>query len=158
MRQLSGQSYRRLKSATDALFSTFGGQESAALFTRVGQQSLSRYACLSKEAEDRFAPCDIIADIEVKLGTPVVTATLADLSGHMVIKRPGPMLQSGNSARDLGNLAKESGEAVSTYATAIADGKVSVAEAKKIRAELLDNIAISATLVEQMDQIIGDAE
>lgn len=158
MRQLPGGSYRHLKASTHALFDQFGGQDSASLFTRVSQQTLSKYACFGDDNSDRFAPIDIVADIELKLGNPIVTRALAGLSHHLLIKRPIALAGTGDNTRDLARLVKESGDTVSAYANAIANKVIDKKEAAEIKKEALENMAVVAAVVEQMDQIIQGAE
>ncbi|MGJ8529840.1 hypothetical protein [Maritalea sp.] len=158
MRQLPGGSYRHLKASTHALFDQFGGQDSASLFTRVSQQTLSKYACFGDDNLERFAPIDIVADIELKLGNPIVTRALAGLSDHLLIKRPIAVSTKGDNARELGVVAKECGEVVSTFAEVVADDHISLNEATRVRKEAMETMAVMAALVEHMDQIIQGAE
>jgi len=158
MRQLPGSSYRQLKAATHALLDQFGGQGSAALFTRVSQQTLSRYCGFEDDNVERFVPIDVVVDIELKLGNPIVTRALAGLSDHLLIKRPIAIATSKDNARQLGVVAKECGEVISAFAEVVADDKIEVNEAKCVRKEAMETMAVMAALVEHMDQIIQGAE
>lgn len=158
MRPMARSSYRHLKAATHALYAQFGGQDSASLFTRVSQQTLSRYSCFGDDNAERFAPIDVVADIETELGNPIVTRALAGLSDHLLIKRPVAVSTKSDNARELGVVAKECGEVVSAFAESVADDQITHEEAKRVRKEAMETMAVMAALVEHMDQIIQGVE
>ncbi len=133
-RTFPGSVHRTLKTSFRRLVDLMGKQESAASVTRVDYQRIGRY---SRSYEALYPPIDVVLDIEGDAEAPLVTRTMADIQGYLLIKKPdvsgGPL-----DARALGSLAKEQGEALSKFGEALADGDVSKEEAPDLRAEILD--------------------
>lgn len=82
-----------LKRATGRLVKAVGGQEAAVAFTRLHRhQVLSDYANPAADHAERFAPIDVIADLEgITHGTaghPVVTRALARAAGFALVPLP----------------------------------------------------------------------
>jgi hypothetical protein len=115
-RELSRREYEALKGATKALVKSFGSLEEAAGVTRSDPARLSRFGNVHEKG--MFAPIDVIADLEARIGRPVVTAILADMLGYVLVHK-----EEARSRPDLvqhvGCMGKETGEAVSAVASLI---------------------------------------
>ncbi len=60
-----------------------GGLEAAASLTRVQKSQIAAYGDVNQQ--DRFAPADVVLDIEAVTRRPRVTATLARLLGYELV-------------------------------------------------------------------------
>jgi hypothetical protein len=72
---------RRIKQATRELIALSGGNGDAAALCGVREGTMSHYA---GDGYPEVMPLDIAAALEMRLGRPVVSAVLADLSGFCV--------------------------------------------------------------------------
>lgn len=117
-RELPRRDYDALKDATKALVESFANLAEAVEVTggRSDKARLSRYG--NRHEEGMFAPIDVIADLESRLGKPVVTAILADMLGFVLVPKEEAKRQP-DFAHHVGSVAKETGEAVSALAMLI---------------------------------------
>lgn len=113
VRELSRREYEALKGATKALVKSFGSLEEAAGVTRSDPARLSRFGNVHEKG--MFAPIDVIADLEARLGRPVVTTILADMLGYVLVPKEDAR-RTPDLVQHVGMLAKESGEALSSFA------------------------------------------
>ncbi|AXS39782.1 hypothetical protein [Breoghania sp. L-A4] len=110
-----------LKLAMKRQIKACAGQESAASITRVGPQTLSDYA---NAANDRYrdiqCPVDVLLDLTLD-GGPVALVELCRLSGGVFV--PLPAVGAGSDwAREIGDVAREAGQAVSRLCEALSTG------------------------------------
>jgi hypothetical protein len=155
-RFLPKRDYDRLADATHRLVNhekVGGPSRAASEYTRSDPARLSRYG---SRHERMRAPVDIIADLEAAAGEPVVTTILADLQGFHLVPKCGAG-QSVDFTRHLGAVAKETGEAVSALAVAIADGEVTPQEAQDCIAEAEDAQRRLACLIDDLKGIAAKA-
>lgn len=113
-----------LKLAFADLLAACGGSTNAASPNcRVGQQSLSDYANLSKP--ESFPPADVIGDLETRSAThpdhPIMTRALARRQHFALVPLPRANLSestvlpyAGRLAKDVGHLEVRIGEALTT--------------------------------------------
>ncbi|KAB2846553.1 MAG: hypothetical protein F9K44_15140 [Hyphomicrobiaceae bacterium] len=148
-RRLPRSFYLSLKAATRRLVAVVGGQEAAALVSRVGHQEFSNYGSPAERYEERFMPIDVVADLEDEAGEPVITRPMVERQGYLVVPLPkgsGPALlieASGRSAAELGRLMIHIGEALQD------DGRISSrAEARPILASIHQLMVDLAALAE----------
>jgi hypothetical protein len=78
--------YNALKSALRAVLDDIGGIEAAQTFTRVNRSVLGDYV---NRDSAKFAPIDVVIDLEHTGGTPRVTAALARAAGYTLVKTEG---------------------------------------------------------------------
>lgn len=146
---------RILKQLTHELVLLCGGYEAAAAIpgVRVSWQQLQNYCHMDKPL---LAPIDVIAALEVVAGQPLVTQELARLSGWGLIRRV--KIASGELAARMATIGKECGEAFSTWATGISDGRLSGPELVRLAHDLaeIEQAAIQAQAAVQ--HLLGDAE
>lgn len=131
MRRGSDIQKRGLKAAFRRLVAHDGGEANAAEDTRVSQSRISHYG--NAQRPEDFPPADVILDLELAVGQPVVTRELARLQGHVLIELPGV---DGDPAwvQRLGAAAKETGEAIAAIGIALADdGEVTPQEIERLR-------------------------
>jgi hypothetical protein len=125
-----------LKAAVRRAVTLAGGPNAASRSTRVSAVLLSKYGNID---QPEFAPVDICFDLESAAADPVVLRALADLHGFDLVPRDG---HAEALARDItalaGNIAKESGDLISTAIEAASDGKISFNDAKAIDQEAAD--------------------
>lgn len=115
-RELPRRDYDALKDATKELVKCFDSLEAAASITRADPARLSRFG--NRHEQGMFAPIDVIADLEARLGKPVVTAILADMLGFVLVPKEEAKRRP-DLAQHVGSVAKETGEAVSALAMLI---------------------------------------
>ena len=153
-RILAAESYAGLKSSFRALVSRFGKQDHAASVTRVGQPELSRYASAKPEDAERFAPIDVIADLEHEVG-PVVTAELARLANCALVPMPA-IVRTGNPlGRVTAQAMKETSEVFAKLGQALDDGKLSTEEGRVLDDEIDEAIVKLMALKAQIDAEAG---
>jgi hypothetical protein len=154
---LSLQDLALLKAATRRGIAGVGGQESAALDLGKAQCTVSEYQ--NPQRLDRFIPIDCVAALERCSGRPHITQALARLSGHVLIELPREA-GDGVWTRQLGQIAKEVGEAMAALGEAVAkDGAVTAAEIAELRIieELQEAIAALSAAKRQCEEIVKDA-
>jgi hypothetical protein len=140
---MSIESY--LKKHTEALVKDVG-IETACEITGKSKATLGRYYSDSDEHDDRFMPIDVVAQLEVKSRFPHVTAALADLRG-ITLSYDGEKRNAATTGvnQDVVALAQRFGMLMAEYNQAIADGKISINEAKRL---LRETLAIQQVLLE----------
>lgn len=131
MRQLPANDYLAIKAATRDLVAMAGGPKRCEGITR---GTASRFCEYGAPAIEACIGADQIADLEAECGQPVVTRVLAGLSGYDLVPRHAAA-QPATLHRMLAELISSGGNVDSFLADALADGKVTVPEAKKISDE-----------------------
>lgn len=134
-----------LKKHTEALVKDVG-VEAACELTGKSKATLGRYYSDADEHGDRFMPIDVVAQLEAASRFPHVTAALADLRG-IALSYDGEKRNATSKGvnQDVVALAQRFAMLMSEYNTAIADGRISVNEAKRM---LRETIAIQHVLIE----------
>ncbi len=115
------------------------GIEAAAKLSGKSKATLGRYYSDDPDHADRFMPIDVVAALEGASRFPHVTAALADLRGitlgfdseRVQDQRPG-----GVNA-DVVVLSQRFAQLMAEYSSSIADGRITVNEAKRLLAETL---------------------
>ncbi len=134
-----------LKKHSEALVKDVG-IETACELTGKSKATLGRYYSDADEHGDRFMPIDVVAQLEEKARFPHVTSALADLRGitlsYDAEKRNA---QSSGVNQDVVQLAQRFGMLMGEYNLAIADGKISINEAKRL---LRETLALQQVLLE----------
>ena len=134
-----------LKKHSEALVKDVG-IETACELTGKSKATLGRYYSDADEHGDRFMPIDVVAQLEEKAKFPHVTSALADLRGitlsYDADKRNA---QSSGVNQDVVQLAQRFGMLMGEYNLAIADGKISINEAKRL---LRETLALQQVLLE----------
>jgi hypothetical protein len=128
-RYLPGNDYGFLKTASADLVEASGRGQRAAAKTRVGQQHLSKCCSDAPEFEEVFLPLDVVADLEAACGKPIITAALADLSGHVLVKAPEILRNGSKLGRLTAEALKEIGDVFSELGNILDDDKVAFPEA-----------------------------
>ncbi len=119
-RSRSKGDYVSLKQASKRLIKACGGLEAASMVTRVGHSELARYY---DPAEKLFMPIDVVADLEVISGTPLVSQPLAHLLGFalMPIKSELTVEPSHHWTALLAQLGEETAIALRQIGAALTD-------------------------------------
>lgn len=155
-RTLPQSAYLGLKAASRVLSKSLGGLEGAATCTNVTYQTLGRYQNVN---DPNFMPVDVVADLEREAGSPVVTRTLASLTGHVLVKKPD-VVGGRDWLRHLGAVSKECGDTISRLSEALADdGIVTADESKRLqlRAEVREAMERLAALDMALEGLEGEA-
>ncbi|KEJ88855.1 hypothetical protein [Sulfitobacter donghicola] len=125
-----------LKKHTEALVKAVG-VEAACEVTGKSKATLGRYYSDHDEHADRFMPVDAVAALEAAAGYPHLTQALAELSGaHLDYdeRRPNDNTVGGVNA-DVIALSQRFAMLMAEYQQSIADGKITVNEAKRLLKE-----------------------
>lgn len=150
--------YLRLKTSFSDLVAQSGsGRILARELGRARHQVFSEWG--SKSMMERFPPLDVVADLEAKCGAPVMTETLADLSGYLLVEMPkaDPTIDG----LSLADIARKTGELIAEIADALADGEVTPDEARKLRKinrECLSMLAAIGIALDVLASGAGDHE
>ncbi|CAN7583142.1 hypothetical protein LJR016_004291 [Devosia sp. LjRoot16] len=155
-RQLSAGDYAGLKSAFRQLVGKFGKQDHAASVTRVRQQDISRYGSTDEDDAERFAPIDVIADLESEVG-PVVTRELARMNNHVLVPLPAINASRGPLGRITAEALKEVSDVFSKMGQALADETLTSVEGAQLDTEIDEAIEKLLALKAQIDFEAGRA-
>ncbi|WP_319773958.1 hypothetical protein [Breoghania sp.] len=154
-RASSDKDRARLKLAVRRQVKACGGQETAALITRVGPQTLSDYGNhLSDRHRDAHCPLDVLLDLTLD-GGPVALVELCRIAGGVYVPLPTTGVAS-DWAREIGDVAREGGEAVARLCEALAEGgTITAAESRamELRREVAEAIEALAHVDHRLKQI-----
>ncbi|MFA5897904.1 MAG: hypothetical protein WC829_02205 [Hyphomicrobium sp.] len=153
-RQLPAADYHGLKTAFRALVRRIGSATHAAELTRVRQQEISNYGSAADEYAERFAPIDVIADLEAEVG-PLVTAELARLTNHMLLPLPAVARCGTPLGRITGQAMRQVGEAFADLGKSLDDGVITKVEGAHVAREIDEAIVLLARM---KLQVIEDAK
>lgn len=156
-RQLPDRDYQVLKGATRQLVTAAGGPVVASSITRGDHQGISRYGSTHPDHVDRFMPIDVVADLESECEQPVLTATLARLSGHLLVPVPNVVGSGSVLGVVTAKALKETSEVFVALADRLGDGTLSATDAAHIGAEIDEALSKLAALKLQV-QAEAEAE
>ena len=150
-RQLPQSEYNGLKTVFRELVKRIGGVGHASSLTRVRHQEISNYGSAEADYAERFAPIDVVADLESEVG-PVVTRELARLSNHILV----PLPQVARNGTPLGRITakamKETAEVFVRMGELLDDGVLTKVEGAQLRTEIREAMVALAMLELQVDQ------
>lgn len=137
-----------LKAATRRLVQAVGGQEAATGFCRVARhQTLSDYGNPCADAAQRFAPVDVIADLEAVThgtpGHPAVTRQLARMAGYELVPLAPAQGGAVDFAGHLARVIRESADVTSALSLHLSESAltgVRVDKAAALRREVAEAI------------------
>lgn len=134
-----------LKKHAEALVKDVG-IEAAATICGKSKATLGRYYSTLPEHADRFMPVDTVAALEEAARYPHVTTALADLRG-ITVSYDGERrnARSGGVNADVVRLSQRFAQLMAEYNQSIADGVISINEAKRL---LQETVAIQQVLLE----------
>ncbi|MCF3935049.1 hypothetical protein L1787_16720 [Acuticoccus sp. M5D2P5] len=141
-RELPRNDYLKIKAACRDLVRAVGGVTRAAAITRLDAARISR-ACSPNDSS--FLPIDVIADLEAHAEDPIVTRTLASLSGFTVIPDEATR-PAGSPLQHLAAVAKEHADVVSSISNAYADGEFDADEISAAQDEVREAMEALANL------------
>ncbi|ABF63360.1 hypothetical protein HGD90_05620 [Rhodobacteraceae bacterium R_SAG7] len=139
-----------LKKHTEALVKDVG-IEAACQITGKSKATLGRYYSENAEHADRFIPVDAVAKLEGAASFPHVTSALADLKNITLSYSSGTeasVSRPGGVNTDVIALSRRFAQLMSEYQDAIADGIITVNEAKRLLKEtvLLQQVLLDMKL------------
>lgn len=131
--------YLALKAATRRATVEAGTLADVAKRTRIDATRISK---AGNPNENEFLPLDVAMDLDALAGDDRILRAWAELRGYDLVKdEKGVAIE--DMARHVGSVGKESGELISEMCSAVADGKVTPAEASRIEnaaEDVKDNI------------------
>ena len=134
-----------LRKHTEALVKDVG-IEAACEITGKSKATLGRYYSDSDEHGDRFMPIDVVAELESASRFPHVTSALAELRGiTLSYDHEKRNSTSKGVNQDVVALAQRFAMLMGEYNQAIADGQITVNEAKRM---LRETLALQEVLLE----------
>ncbi|ARE83847.1 conserved hypothetical protein [Roseovarius sp. EC-HK134] len=125
-----------LKKHTEALVKDVG-IEAACQLTGKSKATLGRYYSDHEEHADRFMPVDTVAALEAAASYPHVTSALAELGGvslSLIAERRNAQ-ERANVNSDVIALSQRFAMLMAEYQQSIADGRITVNEAKRLLRE-----------------------
>jgi hypothetical protein len=123
-----------LKRHTEALIKALGYARSCEVSGR-SKATLGRYASLSVEDVDRFIPVNLAVELEADVGTPYVTMAMAELLGLKIDEKGKADDRPGGLNSDVIALSQRFATLMAEYNYSIADGVISLNEAKRLLGE-----------------------
>ena len=134
-----------LKKATEALVKDIG-IEPACELTGKSKATLGRYYSDAEEHDGRFIPIDAVARLEAAASYPHVTGALAELKGITLSYDNVPAnAREGGVNEDVVALSERFAVLMAEYGQAIADGIITVNEARRL---LRETVEIQKVLLE----------
>jgi hypothetical protein len=134
-----------LKKHTEALVKDVG-IEAACTLTGKSKATLGRYYSDSDEHSDRFMPVDAVAALEAASSYPHVTSALAELRGATISHdKARANSDEGEINTDVIKLSQRFALLMAEYNQSIADGVISINEAKRL---LRETTALQQVLVD----------
>lgn len=147
-----------LKRATAETIKGVGGLEAAAGFCRVGKSVLGDNQSVTKS--DSFIALDVIADLEPlardRTGWPHVTRALCQRMGGVFVRVPEGRATGADLMGMLARKVKEGADVSSALCEALRDGVVCSADARKVRAEIMDLMELLAAMDAELAAIEQD--
>lgn len=147
---------RMMKVRFGELLALVGGGEAAAGFCRVGKSVLSTYASLAPADADRFAPIDVVRDLEAIAGEPIVTAQLAMEAGGAFVTVPSSAADGGNLLTLLAGQSRESSELTTAICLGLADGKLTADEVQPARDAVRQLVQLAMQMDAELAMIGGE--
>jgi hypothetical protein len=132
--------YLALKAATRRATAEAGTLADVAKRTRLDASRLSK---CGNPNEHEFLPIDVAMDLDALAGDDRILRAWAELRGYDLHRHEINNVAVEGMARHIGAVGKESGELISEMCEAVADGKVTPAEALRIEEaaeDVRDNI------------------
>lgn len=123
-----------LKKHTESLVKDVG-IEAACVLTTKSKATLGRYYSDTAEHADRFMPVDAVAALETAASYPHVTAALAELCGVTIAYDKERANSEGEVNTDVIKLSQRFALLMAEYNLSIADGVISINEAKRLLRE-----------------------
>ena len=133
-----------LKKHTEALVKDVG-IEAACELTGKSKATLGRFYSDSAEHADRFMPVDAVAELEAAAGYPHVTSALAELRGGTLSYDRSRANKEGEINSDVIKLSQRFALLMAEYNQSIADGVITVNEAKRM---LRETTALQQVLID----------
>ncbi len=134
-----------LKKHTEALVKDVG-IEAACELTGKSKATLGRYYSDSSEHADRYMPVDAVAALEAGASYPHVTAALAELRGvNISYNKERRNTDEGEINADVIKLSQRFALLMAEYNMSIADGVISINEAKRL---LRETVALQQVLLD----------
>ncbi|WP_274426775.1 phage regulatory CII family protein [Chelativorans sp. YIM 93263] len=131
----------RIKAAQRDLIAAAGGIERVAEIVGYGKSTVGRW---NHGDSPDLMPLDAVWMLEAETSSPLVTSALAELSGRRLTDLQRENETAADIMRGYADLCTKAGELMATMANALADGRVTPAEATaydRRLAELSDLIA-----------------
>lgn len=142
-----------LKKHTEGLVKDVG-IEAACTLTGKSKATLGRYYSDSEEHADRFMPVDAVAALEAASSYPHVTSALAELRGATISHDSARAnTDEGEINTDVIKLSQRFALLMAEYNQSIADGVISVNEAKRL---LRETTALQQVLVDMKMHLEDD--
>ena len=133
-----------LKRHTEALIKSMGYARACEVSGR-SKATLGRYASLADEDADRFIPVNVAVELESSCGKPLVTKAMAELQGMYLESGDVSGDRPGGLNSDVIALSQRFAILMAEYNHSIADGVISLNEAKRL---LEETNALQEVLVE----------
>lgn len=137
-----------LKKHSEALVKDIGIEQAAEICGK-SKATLGRYYSNDPDNADRFMPVDVAARLEAKASFPHVTVALADLVGVTVSWNEAKRnAAQGNINSDVVALSQRFAMLMGEYHASIADGTISLNEAKRMlkEAQALQEVLLEVKL------------
>lgn len=126
-----------LKKHTEALIKDLGYDQACRVSGR-SKATLGRYFSLAPEHSERFMPIDVVAQLEEVASFPFVTKALGDLHGIIFEYDESKKPRAGELNQDVVLLSRRFATLMAEYNDSIADGVISLNEAKRLLRETSD--------------------
>lgn len=121
--------YAALKGSFRDLVEVAGGNVRAAKVSRADGARISRYGSVQ---EAMHAPIDVVADLEMDVGDPIVTRQLAEIAGYVLVPKAQAEALGLNFHGHFADVARSTSDVETGIAEALRDGEVTSEEARHL--------------------------
>ena len=128
-RAISDAWFFRIKAATRDAIVRAGGVVRAGEITLASKTEASRWQSVTDEA---IIPIPAALALEAEIGMPVITEAMADLQGRRLSDDVAAASEASCLIRDNAEVLRQTAELATAMALALADGKITPAEAERI--------------------------
>lgn len=128
-RAISDAWFFRIKAATRDAIVRSGGVVRAGEITLASKTEASRWQSVTDEA---IIPIPAALALEAEIGMPVITEAMADLQGRRLSDDVAAASEATCLIRDNAEVLRQTAELATSMALALADGKITPAEAERI--------------------------
>ncbi len=152
------------KVLADRLIEAAGGPEKAQHVTRVARPALSKYRdAANPDFADHFMPLDVASELTLDTAArigPAVARHFAALTGHAVVALPLARRTDKGATREahlaFATVARETGEVLSGFAAALADGRFDGLEARDLSVEIDEAVEALLALKAVSEAAVGE--
>lgn len=152
IRRFGSAQYHALKTASKMLVSLLGGLDAAASCSRVQRSQISDYQ--NVHVAERFAPIDVVMDLESVAGSPLVTRAMAAALGYELVAVEAR--SAGRLAADLARFGRDASDLFAAAVGVLNGAHPTTAQRERMLADLHELRSVIGALVADLHGKLSD--